>query len=304
MDSAIIFNNVSCKIDKKIILEQISFNINKGEITGILGPNGAGKSTLLSLIVGLRNQTKGSITLLGQEMPSKDGKIRERIGVVLQETALYEELTINENLAFAASLYHVSNPKERIMEVLDLLKLRDRSDQIVRTLSGGLRRRTTIARALLHEPELLIIDEPTLGVDSETRHSIWLYLRLLRSKGKTIVIASNYLDEVQALCNNVAVLREGRLVAFEAPEVLVAKSGYCIDLECDKEGCQRIKQVLASESSVLRTEESPSGLSIFIKQGATHEPILSLILKSNPIESFRIRAPDLAEVFNTLKEMD
>jgi ABC-2 type transport system ATP-binding protein len=249
----------------------------------------------------LRNQTNGSITLLGQELPAK-GKIREHIGVVLQETALYEELTIFENLSFSASLYNVPNPAERIMEVLDLLKLRNRSDQTVRTLSGGLRRRVAIARALLHNPELLIIDEPTLGVDSETRHSIWLYLRLLRSKGVTIIIATNYLDEVQALCNSVVVLREGRLIAFESPDALVAKSGYCIDLECGKEECKKIKEILTSEGTVLCTEESPSGLSIFIENNSAQEPIISLVLKSNLIESFRVRAPDLAEVFKALEE--
>src|SRR5664279_3158598 len=152
MNTAISFENVSYKIVKNTLLKHLTFAIQKAEITGILGPNGAGKSTLLSLINGLHKQSEGKILLLGEQLPAKGTKIRQRIGVVLQETALYEELTTFENLRFAASLYNVQNPTARIIEVLELLKLADRSDQVVKTLSGGLCRRVAIARALLHSP--------------------------------------------------------------------------------------------------------------------------------------------------------
>jgi len=160
----------------------------------LIGKNGAGKSTLLSLINGLRNQTNGSITLLGQELPAK-GKIREHIGVVLQETALYEELTIFENLSFSASLYNVPNPAERIMEVLDLLKLRNRSDQTVRTLSGGLRRRVAIARALVNNPSLILADEPTGNLASKTSEIVLgTFQKLNKELGRTIVLITHEQD--------------------------------------------------------------------------------------------------------------
>lgn len=238
------FTNVSCNIGSAKILKNITLDIANGEITGILGPNGAGKSTLLSLINGLRNHNKGNIILLDENLPSKNGKIRQHLGVVLQETALYEELTTFENLQFFASLYNVKNPIKRIIEVLDLLKLTDRSDQIVNTLSGGLKRRIAIARALLHDPELLIIDEPTLGVDAETRHAIWMHLRLLKSQGRTIVIATNYLDEALALCGKVAVLNLGELVTVETPAALINRSGSCIDIEC----ADKTKKILLTQS--------------------------------------------------------
>jgi ABC-2 type transport system ATP-binding protein len=301
MNAAVIFDNVSYKISQTSILENITFEIAKEEITGILGPNGAGKSTLLSLINGLRKQTNGNITLLGEQLPMKGTKLRQRIGVVLQETALYEELTTFENLRFAASLYNVPNPIGRIVEVLEVLKLSDRSDQVVSKLSGGLRRRIAIARALLHDPELLIIDEPTLGVDVETRHAIWLHLRLLKSKGRTVVVATNYLDEAQALCNSVAVILKGKLLAFESPMELVGRAGYCLDIECTEEESKKIEDSLKEQEDIIRIDETPSGLSIFLRNDSAQEGIINAIVKNTHIEGLRMRAPDLAEIFKTLE---
>lgn len=302
MNTAITFDDVSCRIGHTTILEHITLTINKGEITGILGPNGAGKSTLLSLINGLRHHSDGRITLLDEQLPAKGAQIRQRIGVVLQETALYDELTTFENLSFAASLYNVPNPIARIFEVLSLLKLADRSDQRVSTLSGGLRRRVAIARALLHDPELLIIDEPTVGVDVEARHAIWQHLRLLRSKGTTIVVATNYLDETQALCDNVAVIRKGKLLAFESPDTLIARAGYCLDIVCGELDTQKIKAALTGKKGIIRIDDVPSGLSIFLKHDTRQEDLTSTILVIAHVESLKFRAPDLAEVFNTLEE--
>ena len=181
-DNVIQFQEVKCRISGKDILRGITLNVRRGEIMGILGKNGAGKTTLLSLISGLRSPTSGKITVLGKRMPIHTAEFRRKMGFVLQENALYEELTLFENLKFSASLYNVQNSQKRILEVLEILGLSDRRDQVVSTLSGGLKRRTAIARAFLHDPELFIIDEPTLGVDVDTRHALWAYLRLLRSK--------------------------------------------------------------------------------------------------------------------------
>jgi ABC-2 type transport system ATP-binding protein len=302
MDALIIFDTVFCKIGKKTILEQITLSIEKGEITGILGPNGAGKSTLLSLINGLRKHSKGTITLFGEKLPAKGANLRKRIGVVLQETALYEELTTFENLRFSASLYNVANPTAKIIEVLELLKLSDRADQTVRTLSGGLRRRVAIARALIHDPELLIIDEPTVGVDVETRHAIWQHLRLLKSRGRTVIVASNYLDEAQALCDTVVVLKDGKVIAHETPHELVMRAGYCLDVECSEEEGIKIKTVLQKEPDVLLMDQTLSGLSIFLKSDSVQKNIMDGIVKNAQIEGFRVRAPDLVEVFKALEK--
>jgi ABC-2 type transport system ATP-binding protein len=302
MNTAVLFESVSYVIKKQTLLDNISFAINKGEITGILGPNGAGKSTLLSLINGLRKQTGGAITIFDEKLPTKDSSLRQKIGVVLQETALYEELTTFENLRFAAELYNLENPLAKIIEVLELLHISDRSDQRVNTLSGGLRRRVAIARSLLHDPELLLIDEPTLGVDVEARHAIWQHLRLLKSQGKTIIVATNYLDEAQALCDAVMVLQEGKMVTFETPETLMAKTGYCIDIETDEEKGKKIQKALTADTTVLRIAPTPSGISIFIKEKESQEHIINTILATTQIKGFKVRAPDLAEVFKTLEK--
>jgi ABC-2 type transport system ATP-binding protein len=300
-NTAIHFANVSCTIGKKKILDGISFDISLGDISGILGPNGAGKSSLISLMTGLRKHSAGEIVILGEKLPLGGSKLRRRIGVVLQETALYEELTAFENLRFSASLYDVPEPKQRITEVLELLMLQDRARQIVSTLSGGLRRRIAIARALLHKPELLIIDEPTLGVDVEARHAIWSHLRLLRSRGTTIIVATNYLDEVQALCDSVVVLRAGKLLTFESPEALLSRAGNCIDVECQDEGRDSIIEAVRDFSGVLGVSHMPGGLTVFIGRETISKDVMKLIMQTQQIEGFRVRAPDLAEVFKSLE---
>jgi len=187
-----------------------------------------GKSTLLSLVTGLRHKTAGEITVCG--LPDGHREIRQHFGVVLQETALYEELTTYENLDFAASFYNVQNPKRKIHEIIELLGLSERAKDSVRILSGGLRRRVAIGRALVHDLQLLIIDEPTLGVDVDARHAIWAHLRLLKSQGRTILATTNYLDEAQALCDNVSVLRAGKLFTTTTPEALLMRTGFCLDI--------------------------------------------------------------------------
>ena len=301
MSPAVQYNAVSCQIGDKLILDKISLELESGTILGILGPNGAGKTTLLSLALGLRKHSAGELSVLDKKMPDNSAALRQRIGVVLQETAIYDELTVAENLEFSASLYNISTAKKRIDEVLELLNLSARAKQIVRTLSGGTRRRVAIARALLHDPELLIIDEPTLGVDVEARHAIWSHLRLLKSKGRSTMVATNYLDEALALCDKVAVLREGRLLCCEPPNVLVARAGHCLDVECKDEEAATIQETLnKSTADVLRVDKFPGGLTVFLPGESVSKDVMDLILQYSRPLGFRLRAPDLVEVFKSL----
>ncbi len=298
---AVCFENVSCRIGRKTIIDHISLDFKAGQISGIVGPNGAGKTTLLSMVLGLRPPSEGTVTVLGERLPSRGYSLRRRIGVVLQETALYEELTGFENLLFSASLYNIPEPKKRINAVLELLDLSGRSGEPVRTLSGGLRRRIAIARALLHKPEMLIIDEPTLGVDVEARHAVWSHLRLLKSEGTTVLTATNYLDEAQALCDKVTVIRSGRLLVSESPDSLIARAGSCLDIECDAGQAAKIISELKNSKDIIRIDQTPAGLSIFLKGNLKSDNIVLTILKTVPISGFRIRPPDLAEVFRSLE---
>lgn len=291
---------VSCSVGGKPLLHQVSLRIEAGHVAGILGPNGAGKSTLLSLIIGLRRPASGRAEVLGERLPGGGAKLRRRIGVVLQETALYDELTAYENLRFSASLYGIANARERIFAVLELLGLADRSRDIVGTLSGGMRRRISIARALLHNPELLIVDEPTLGVDVDARHAIWSHLRQLRSKGTTILVATNYLDEAEALCDMVAVLRQGRLVTYETPAALVARAGRCIDIDCHPDEVALVGRAMEGIRGVLRVDPTPSGAAVFLHGSAPTDEVVQKVLGSAAVGGLRVRAADLAEVFRAL----
>ncbi len=298
-------NNISFRIGRKTILQNVTMDIPAERTTGILGPNGAGKTTLFNLLTGLKNPTAGAIQLSNKNLVIGTSEYRRQIGVVMQETALYDELTTYENLAFSASLYGIKNPKDRIYEILELLSIADRSAHKVGTLSGGLQRRVTIGRALLHNPKLLIIDEPTLGVDADARHMIWSHLRYLRSKGTTIIVSTNYLDEALALCDTVFVIREGKLVSSkEEPEKLLAKVGVCIDIVCEeinlKEGIDKIKAIIG----VIRVEKTSEGVSVFFKGDIPQDDIVHVIMGVLPIKGFKLRSPDLSEVFLLLENED
>lgn len=301
--AAVYLKQVSYQIGKRRILDQISLTMTQGTITGVLGPNGAGKTTLLNLILGLRSPSSGTITVLHEKLSRQSSNLRRKMGVVFQETALYDELTTVENLQFAASLYHVSQPQRRIKEVLELLALSERAQDRVGTLSGGLQRRVAIARALLHAPELLVIDEPTLGVDVEARHAIWSHLRFLKSSGTSIIVSTNYLDEALALCDKVAVLRDGKLLTYETPQVLVARAGSCLDITCEATGSEAIAQELSGVDGILRVQQTPAGVSVFLTGTTVPEEVMHRILPITAIHGFRLRGADLAEVFRALDEV-
>ena len=298
-DCVVQFRDVCCKIAGEEILNGITLNVRRGEIMGVLGRNGAGKTTLLSLISGLRNYSSGKVTVLGERLPSRRAEFRRRMGFVLQEDALYQELTLVENLEFAASLYGVENPQKRIREVLKVLGLSDRPNQVVSTLSGGLKRRTAIARAFLHDPELFVIDEPTLGVDADARHAVWAYLRLLKSKKRTVIVATNYLDEALALCDRVAVLEGGWLLGVEKPRDLVRRTGSCVDIECDESTARRIASDFDGTGPVIRADLTLSGVSLFLNKGANPDEVLRGLGRYGEIGGYRLRAPDLSEVFKS-----
>ena len=299
--SAVTFENVSLQIGNAKILQNISLDIPRNSIAGILGPNGAGKSSLLSLVIGLETHSSGGISVLGEKLPAKGESLRRKIGVVLQETSLYEELTVAENLLFFASLYNVAQPKQRIREVLEILGIDKRAKDPVHILSGGLKRRVAIARALLHNPEFLVVDEPTLGVDVETRHIIWEHLRYLRSQGHTILVASNYLDEVQAVCDSVSVLHLGKLVITESPEKLIARTGHSLDIECTKDSAEQIAKALEKTPGIVRSEITLSGITAFLNGSTIPDSVVTAVLKTAPVNGFRFRPADLAEIFQTLE---
>ena len=285
---------------KRTAIDGLTLTIQTGSVVGIVGPNGAGKTTLIDMICGLTRPSSGTVKVLGEDVVRGGAALRARIGVLPQETALYEEVTAQQNLKFAASLYGVPNADARIAEVLDLVGLRQRAHDVVRGFSGGMQRRLAIARALLHNPSLLILDEPTVGVDIEARHQIWAHIRSLKAMGRTVVLTTNYLDEAEALCDRVAILRAGKLLAEDTPVALTTRTGRCLELECPAAGVSVIGDALRGHPDVLRVESADFGLRTYLKAGAYPEEVVHFARSFYPVNGFRARPPDLAEVFRSL----
>jgi ABC-2 type transport system ATP-binding protein len=205
-------------------LDDVTFQVDEGETFGLIGPNGSGKTTLIRLLLGLIRPNSGSVHVLGRTMP--DRRVARSIGYMTQSSALYSELSVRENLAFFGRLYGLSGRRldERLRETLALVDLEDRDRAPVQTLSGGMRQRVSLGCALIHQPRLLFLDEPTVGIDPELRVTFWDYFARLTAQGVTIVVSTHILDEAQR-CRRLALLRFGKLLAVDTPDALRRQSG-------------------------------------------------------------------------------
>ena len=297
---AVCVTDVICQFGRIRALNGLSLRVNRGTVVGIVGPNGAGKTTLIDVICGLIRPASGTVRLLGHDVAGDTTAWRARIGVLPQETALYDEVTAVQNLQFAAALYGVPNANDRIAAVLELVGLTKRARDVVRGFSGGMQRRLAIGRALLHDPPLLILDEPTVGVDVEARHQIWAHIRALRAGGRTVVLTTNYLDEADALCDRIAILREGVVVAEDTPAALEARTGRCLELSCSQENAAQLSAALGKHPSVLRSESVDFGVRLYLELTATPEEVVHAARNVCVVDGFRTRSADLVEVFRSL----
>jgi lipooligosaccharide transport system ATP-binding protein len=206
------------------VVRGLDFSIARGECFGLLGPNGAGKTTTLRCCLGLIEPNAGTITLVGEPVPKAAREARVRVGVVPQMDNLDPDFTVVENLRVYGRYFRIPDAvlDQRIPKLLDLAGLATRGGVSIRTLSGGMKRRLTLARALVNDPELLILDEPTTGLDPQARHLIWDGLRQLLTQGKTILITTHFMDEAERLCSRLAVIDHGRMIASDTPRALIA----------------------------------------------------------------------------------
>ncbi|MBY0261109.1 MAG: ABC transporter ATP-binding protein [Phycisphaerales bacterium] len=258
-------------------VDGLSLNIPRGSIFGFLGPNGAGKTTTINLCVGLLRPTSGAIDLDGVGSP-EDPAVRMRIGVAPQSIALYDTLTAAENLNVFGKLYGLAHAviRERSGELLDRVGLAERADDRVSTYSGGMKRRLNLAAALIHDPPLVMLDEPTAGVDPQSRNAILDTVRGLRDRGKTIVYTTHYMEEAQRLCDHVAIIDRGRLLAMDTVDNLIRAHGG---------------------TSVVTIQSSTGETRI-----QTAEPVGELVrrLKTEDVQNVRVDRPDLESVFLNL----
>ncbi|MFZ1128404.1 ATP-binding cassette domain-containing protein [Methanoregula sp.] len=312
MTAAIHAADLTRRFGDLVAVDRISFDIEQGEIFGLLGPNGAGKTTTLSMLATMLEPTAGSATVMGIDITKDQDGVRKAIGIVFQDQSLDEELTAWENMDFHGRLYRIPKDvrEQRTEELLKLVELYDRRNDTVKTFSGGMRRRLEIARGLLHHPSVLFLDEPTLGLDPQTRNLLWKYIETLaKEKNITIILTTHYMEEADRLCSRIAIIDHGKIIALDTPA--------------------RLKDSIGGDVVTIRspeTEKTATALAVpWIKRQETHdgeviltlenaEQHLSMIVtlmneKNIPITSISVHKPTLEDVFlsftgKTIREED
>jgi ABC-2 type transport system ATP-binding protein len=276
--------------------------IEKGELFGLLGPNGAGKTTLISILATILPVESGRAFVCGSDVAADQDSVRRNIGIVFQDPSLDDDLTGEENLDFHGRLYGLSASlrASRVKEALSLTDLSDRRRDLVKTYSGGMRRRLEIARGLMHRPRVLFLDEPTLGLDPQTRRRIWQYIRDLKdSYGMTLILTTHYMDEADQLCARIAVIDRGAIVALDTPEALKAGlGGDVISLQADTPPDAFIEGLRALEGS--ETISYADGIvTLTVKNGESFAPRAFELAHAAQVKirSISMRTPNLEDVF-------
>jgi len=295
MAYAVETSNLTKRYDEIVAVDGLDLKIDEGEIFGLLGPNGAGKTTTLSMLSTLLKPTSGTARVNGYDIVEQPADVRRSIGIVFQDPSSDDVLTGRENLYLHALMFGVPKHqrKERIQRVLGLVDLQDRANDIVKKYSGGMRRRLELARGLLHNPRVLFLDEPTLGLDPQTREHIWEYVEdLVKAEKVTVIITTHYMDEADRLCNRVAIIDHGHVVALDTPSALKSKvGGEVIRLRTKSPNLEQIKEL----DYVLSVNQSGSTLLLTVKNASAHlQEILSLV---GEVASVEVRSPTLNDVF-------
>lgn len=283
-------------------VDDLSFTVEQGEVFGLLGPNGAGKSTLINMLVTLLRPMDGTARVNGHDIRNETGSVRDSLGIVFQEPAVDEELTGAENLVFHARMYGMQKAEreQRISEVLDLVDLTDEANDPVESYSGGMQRRLEIGRGLMHEPDVLFLDEPTTGLDARTRQDTWEYIqRLNEESGVTIILTTHYMDEADYLCERVAIMDQGEIVAVDSPEDLKdSLGGDVVTLGLDGSPNDLFER-LDELSWVREYTETDGGVAITLARGDTRVPSLVRLADDAgaTITTVDLHKPSLDDVF-------
>ncbi|MDP6670798.1 MAG: ABC transporter ATP-binding protein [archaeon] len=226
-ESILTASNIKKSFGKNIAINNVSIKVERGEILGLLGPNGAGKTTLAKILVGLLKADKGTVEYFGEKQDARAGKVRERIGMVPQEPSFYQSFTVKQNIEFFASLYGSGNKvaKTETIWLIKWLNLSRFTNHKARVLSGGYKRLLNIACSLVNNPDIIFLDEPTVGLDPKMRQTLWNKINELRDSGKTILLTTHYMDEAEELCDRVAMMSSGKIAVIDDPENLIAEYG-------------------------------------------------------------------------------
>jgi ABC-2 type transport system ATP-binding protein len=273
-------------------LAGVSLAIGEGEFFGLLGPNGAGKTTLISIVAGLARASAGTVRVMGADVVADYRRARRMLGVVPQELVFDPFFTVRETLRFQSGYFGLRKNDAWIDEVMQHLDLESKADANMRTLSGGMKRRVLVAQALVHKPPVIVLDEPTAGVDVELRQGLWQFIRRLNRDGHTIVLTTHYLEEAEELCGRIAMLKAGRIVALDSTRNLLETfSSLVLQLRIDRE---QLPQAIGA--TVLAHEGSRFTLGLR-DYGELEEVLHRLREAGVAIREFELQPPDLEEVF-------
>ena len=298
--------NISKKFEDKIVLDNISFTIEEGDIFGLIGPNGAGKSTLINIMTGLLDPNNGNISIGGFDIKKESLKAKEFLGLVPQELALMETISAYDNLEFFGSLYGLKGKvlKERIGYALDITGLSEKRKDKVKKFSGGMKRRLNLAAAIMHEPKILILDEPTVGIDPQSRNHIFQFIKSInRENSTTILYTSHYMEEVEYLCNNIFIMDEGKEIASGDKKTVksMVSDNNKVNLRADNINGDLINSIELLDS-IINCEVYHDEIKLLVKGNSFKlEPLLKILEKNNSvIKSINVDEPNLEEVFLSL----
>jgi len=291
--SAVVVRDVRKSYGDLKAVDGVSFTVAEGEFFGILGPNGAGKTTTLEIVEGLRKPDSGEVRLLGESPWPRNVKLLPRIGVQLQATSFFDKLTAKEQLQTFGSLYGVSHGTAA--DMLELVGLADKANEQENKLSGGQRQRLSIACALVHDPDIVFLDEPTAALDPQARRNLWDVLRAIKERGKTIVYTTHYLDEAEILCDRVAIMDTGRILALDRPAVLVRGLDAPTHVTLQK-GVLSVVDASALDG-VDEAQENEVSLTLSTRRPA---PVLSALAERGALDGLQVRTATLEDVFLNL----
>jgi len=284
-----------------VAVDKLNVSVEQGEIFGLLGPNGAGKTTTISMLCTILKPTSGTAKVNGFDIVRQATQVRKSIGIVFQDPSVDDRLTGRENLHMHANLYGVppSEQKTRIKKVLELVELEERADSILRTYSSGMRRRLEIARGLIHYPKILFLDEPTIGLDPQTRDHIWVYIKELKqTQDITIVLTTHYMEEADRLSDRVAIIDYGKIVALDTP-IRLKKTLEGDIITVRAKNTEKLVSVLAGQANVLKTHVLKDTVELTVREGEEFVPRVVEIAAQNDIsvEAIVLHQPSLEDVF-------
>ena len=291
---AIRTENLTKKYGELAAVDGITLSVEKGEIFGLLGPNGAGKTTTLMMLSSLLKPTSGKATVNGFDVTEQPGRVRESIGMVFQDPSSDPVLTAYDNLKLHALLYNLplKSIGPKIDQMLALVELDKRKHDVVKTFSGGMRRRMEIARGLLHEPQIFFLDEPTLGLDPQTRNYIWKYIRALAERtGMTVVLTTHYMEEAEKLCGRIAIIDHGKISALDSPRNLINALGGDVVLIKGELRLEELKKL----PFVKEIKKVDDRYRLSVENAAKN--LQALLCEAGVIENVEVHSPDLNDVF-------